>query len=128
MAVRGETGMRYALLMALSLAACGNPQREKLDRGVAFAARHFREATRNPAAAAALGSITETGGTLTTYIYASMPDKADLPRFNEGSPSEPWSIALRAFEGDKVIIEGYGDSLNRPLVAETVSVRFGPRR
>jgi len=115
------------LCAVMVVGACANPQRDKLDRGMTFARRMFVEAGRNPIAAQALGSNTEMGGNLTTYLAANMPEHADLPMYQDDRPSGPWSIALRALGNDRVIIEGYGESLDHPLRADTVSVRFGPR-
>jgi hypothetical protein len=117
-----------ALLLTLTGCSKPNPQREKLDRGMAFARRQLVEASRNPIANMALGNAAEMGGGFTTYLAANMPDNANLPRYQDDEPAEPWSIALRAWGDGKVIIEGFGDSLNAPIVAETVSVRYTPRR
>ena len=117
-----------ASLVLTALAACSNPQRDKLDRGMAFARRQFVEVSRNPMANMALGNTAEMGGGFSTFLVANMPDNADLPRYEDNAPSGPWSIAVRAYGEDKVIIEGYGDSLNAPLIADTVSVRYVPRR
>lgn len=95
---------------------------------MAFARRQFVEASRNPIANMALGNTAEMGGGFSTFLVANMPDKADLPRYQDDTPSGPWSIAVRAYGEDKVIIEGYGDSLKAPLIADTVSVRYVPRR
>ena len=123
---------RGATIAAVTLVLLGcakpNPQREKLDRGMAFARRQLVEASRNPMANLALGNTAEMGGGFSTFLAANMPDNANLPRFQDNEPAEPWSIALRPDGEDKVIIEGFGDSLNAPIVAETVSVRYTPRR
>jgi hypothetical protein len=112
-----------SLLSLCLLVACANPQREKLDRGMAFARRQFVEATRNPLAATALGSNMEMGGTLATYLAANMPEHADLPRFQDDRAAEPWSVALRAVGTDTILIEGFGDALDRPLKVDTVVMR-----
>lgn len=126
-----EASMRLAqstiVAALLVLAGCAKPERSRLERGVAYARRQFVEASRNPVAAASLGSAAEMGGNLSSYIYAGMPDNADLPRFQDDRPSGPWSVALRALGSERVVIEGFGESLDRPVLAETVVVRFGPR-
>jgi hypothetical protein len=114
---------RAALPLLTVLAACGSPERGRLERGMAFARRLFEEAGRNPLAAASLGGALEMGGNLSSYLYAGMPENADLPRFRDGRPDGPWTIALRAGRGDTIIIEGFGESLERPVLAETVLVR-----
>jgi hypothetical protein len=113
-----RAGITIALLLG-----CANPKQEKLERGMAFARRRFMEATRNPIAMMALGSNMEAGGNLTTYLAANMPDSANLPRFQDDRPAEAWSIALRAVGRDTIIIEGYGEKLDRPVKADTVIMR-----
>lgn len=129
MAISKPYGTAIVVVM-LAVLGCSrpNPQREKLDRGMAFARRQLGAASRNPMANMALGNTAEMGGGFTTYLAANMPDNANLPRYQDNEPAEPWSIALRAYGDNQVIIEGYGDSLNAPIVAETVSVRYTPRR
>ena len=119
-----------AVIVLIGAAGCAkpSPQREKLDRGMAFARRQLSAASRDPMANMTLGNAAEMGGTFTTYLAANAPDNANLPRYQDNNPAGPWSIALRAYGDDKAIIEGYGDSLNAPIVAETVSVRYTPRR
>ena len=128
MALRRSLTTAALAIVAVTAAGCSNPNREKLDRGMAFARRQFVEVSRNPMANMALGNTAEMGGGFSTFLAANMPDNADLPRYQDNEPSGPWSIAVRAYGADKVIIEGFGDSLNAPLVAETVSVRYVPRR
>ena len=116
--------MRMATISVLIIAAaCANPERSRLERGMDYAKRRLLEANRNPLAAASLGSIAEMGGNLSSYLYAAMPENADLPRFEDDHPSGRWSISLRALGGDTVIIEGFGESLARPIRAETIVVR-----
>ncbi|HTI04545.1 MAG TPA: hypothetical protein VL549_04470 [Gemmatimonadales bacterium] len=124
-----KAGLAAIVVIAL-VGGCSkpNPERAKLDRGMAFARRQLGEASRNPMANMALGNTAELGGGFATYLAANMPDNANLPRYQDNAPSGPWSIALVAYGDDKVIIDGYGDSLDAPIVAETVSVRFTPRR
>lgn len=109
------------------VAACANPERDKLDKGMAHAKRLFGEVGRNPIAAMAFGSTREGGGTLAGYIANNSPEDADLPRFADDRPSGPWSIALRALGEDLVIIEGFGEKTDKPIVADTLSVRLKQR-
>jgi hypothetical protein len=88
-----------------------------------FARRQFVETGSNPVAAVVLGSTIEGGGTLSTYLVASMPEHADLPPFADGLPSGPWSIALRQVGADTIIVEGFGEGTDHPLLADTVLMR-----
>ena len=115
------------LAAVLVLAACANPERDKLDKGLAHAKRLFGEVSRNPISTLAFGSTLEGGGNLSGYIANNSPENADLPRFTDDRPSGPWSIALRFFGEDRVIIEGYGEKTDKPIVADTVSMRLKQR-
>ena len=92
-----------AFASCLLVTACASPERSKLERGMAYAKREFLRAGRNPIAALSLGSVTQMGGNLSSYLYAAMPDKSDLPQFQDDQPSGPWSIALRATAGDSTL-------------------------
>ena len=120
------TRHRLFLLLALALAACSkapDPRQARLDAGMAFAHRTFARVGRDAITALALGSTIEQGGTLTTFLAAQAPDKLDLPPISDGAPSGPWSLAVREIDGPSVVIEAYGDSLDHPLRADTVSLR-----
>lgn len=126
-----EVLVRYRLVVLLGAvvlsAGCANPERDKLERGMAHARRIFADVARNPISAGAFGSTLEGGGTLTGYIAASTQDNTNLPTFNDDRPSGPWSIALRMAADDRVIIEGFGETTDKPLRADTVSVRYARR-
>lgn len=115
----------HALLL-LTLSACAprvDPRQAKLDAGMAFAHRTFARVGTDAISAMAFGSTVEQGGGLVTYLAANAPDGLDLPPINDGGPSGPWSLAVREIAGPAVVIEAYGDSLDRPLRADTVSLR-----
>ncbi|MBI1723306.1 MAG: hypothetical protein HYR48_05300 [Gemmatimonadetes bacterium] len=108
----------------LALWACANPSRDRLERGVRFAKSRFQDTSRDPFAAAALGGQAEMGGSLLTYLASTIPDNADLPRYDAERPSQAWTVVLRATADRLVIIEGYGEDLARPLITDTA--RLGP--
>jgi len=70
-----------------------------------------------------LGSTLEQGGQLANYIVGTIPEKNDLPAFANDRPSKPWTVVLRVLTTDRVVVEGFGTSLDKPAVAETISVR-----
>jgi hypothetical protein len=94
-----------------------------MERGMAFARARFLAISRNPLAAMVFGSNVEQGATLSAYLAAEMPDNADLPRYQDGGPAGPWGIALRALGADTVLIEGYGEALEGPILVDTVALR-----
>lgn len=112
------------VLGLVTLSSCGNPNKDRLARGVRFAKSRFQETGRNPLAAAALGSQAEMDGDLLTYLASTIPDNADLPRYDAERPSQRWTVVLRATPDGLVIIEGYGEDLARPLITDTA--RLGP--
>jgi hypothetical protein len=118
-----RTAARAIVTSLLVTAACGNSERGRLERGVAFAKKRFIEANRNPVAAISLGTVGEMGSTLSSYVAAGMPENADLPRIQDDRATEPWTVVVRAAGDGKVIIEGFGRTLERPILAETVLVK-----
>lgn len=111
-----------AALLLLLATACSNPNQDKLERGMAFAKGRFSEIGRNPIATAAFGSNVGSGGSLTSYLAASMPENADFPQFQDNQPVGPWSIALRLVGSDTVLIMGYGESTATPMKTDTVII------
>ncbi len=122
---------RTALIcITVALIACNkaDPRQARLDAGMAYAHRTFARVGHDAITALSLGSTIEQGGTLTTFLAAQAPDKLDLPLITDGAPGGPWSLAVYEIPGPSVVIEAYGDSLDRPLKADTVSLRGPPAR
>lgn len=127
-APNGDWGRALCVLaLAVWLAACSDPKQkqvESLERSVEQVARVLGDASRNPTAAAALQSNLEGGGTLLSYLAASLPDNFTT-RITAGKPAVAWSIAVRDGQGQyDVIVEGYGDDLGQPLM--TRNAKTGP--
>lgn len=113
-------------ILLLGLASCGphtDPRLAKLDAGMAFAHRTFARVNTDAVTAISLGTTIEQGGGLVTFLAANAPENLELPPINDGGPSGPWSLAVRQIAGPAVVIEAYGDSLDRPLKADTVPLR-----
>ena len=117
---------RWSLIpITLAVATCGgtDPDRARLDRGVAWAVAELERVNTNALAAGAFREIRDQGGTLVTFVVAGVAEGADLPRFANDTPSAPWSVVLREIAGDRVVVDGFGASLDRPLVSDTVAIR-----
>ena len=118
--------IRTALIsITIALIGCNkaDPRQARLDAGMAYAHRTFARVGHDAITALSLGSTIEQGGTLTTFLAAQAPEKLELPPISDGAPSGPWSLAVYEIPGPAVVIEAYGDSLGRPLKADTVSLR-----
>ena len=113
---------RVLILGALVLVSCKSAERSRLERGVLFARSNLESAGRNPAARLSLQSTMEMGGTLLQYLAANAPPNADLPRFEEGRPSAPWTVVLRQLDGGVVVLEGYGEDLASPVLVDTARI------
>ena len=119
---------RLSLLVAgLVAAGCGggdDPDQARLERGMAWAVEQLHATGTNPMAAASFREIRDMGGTLVTYVTASMADNADMPPFASNAPISPWSVVLRQLDDGRVVVEGYGESLSEPMAADTVTLRL----
>lgn len=118
-----ETAALLVLAFALACGEAAPPEQARLDRGFAWAVAELARVNTEPLAAASLREIRDQGGTLTTYVTAGTAPDADLPPFATGQPMVPWSVVLRELDGGRVVVEGYGASLDRPVRADTVVIR-----
>lgn len=121
--------LRLCLIVAvttvvlLPLAGCYTAEEEALDRGVAWAKAQLERVGRDPLAAMSFESSMEMGGGVLSYLYAAMPDDPSFPRIAADTPSEPWSVVIRAGEADgELVIEGYGEDLGAPVKVERVTL------
>jgi hypothetical protein len=111
------------------VSGCGNPERDKLERGVRFAKRTLEEVNRNPLASVSFSSQAELGGSLVTYLAANVPDNPSmLPRFDNDEPSTNWTVVLSWASETNVLIQGFGTDLTKPLVTATAYVNPLPVR
>ena len=110
------------MLSALALVSCKSAERSRLERGMAFARTNLESAGRNPIAGMSLQSALEMGGSLVGYLAANAPENADLPRFEEGRPSAPWTVVLRQLDGGTVVLEGFGEDLASPILVDTARI------
>lgn len=121
-----EMKIRFSLLslvfaaLVLILSGCDS-RRNNLEQGVRYAKRAFQRVNTNALDTSAFQSNADMGGSLLTFLTASLPENSDLPPFSEGSPSKPWSVVIRhEDDSDKIVIEGFGDDLSTPLMREEV--------
>lgn len=131
--VRCLNWLAAMLFCAGCLAACGDAEKDQkqqqLEQAVGQVTRIINDTSRNMMAAAALQSTLEGGGTLMTYVAASLPDKF-THRITMDRPEAAWSIVLRLpANAAEATVEGYGSDLKKPLFTRTASlVPPSPRR
>lgn len=111
------------VVLAVCVAGCGFGQEVRLRKGVSFADEMIRKAGTDAKAAAALRTIEEDGQGIVHYVVRSLTDPSAYPPFQEERPTGPWVVVIRitAVTGH-YIIEGYGDSLTKPLFSRSVTI------
>jgi len=121
------------LIMAFAIAGCGetviDPREKAVIQGVARVKSLIASTATNPMAALSLASAAEQGGTIVTYIAASLPDNADFTCYSEGPRPRPYCVTIRggAVAGEYVI-EGYGQSVDKPVASATAFASTPKRR
>lgn len=117
--------MRRLALVALAFAAaaCSDPNGDAVRAGVHRVGGLFRDANRNPIAAASLLEALDQGAPLTRYLAASLPENAGLPPIVDGKPGNAWSIGVRVVGPGKIVVDGSGHGPEIIIAAETVQVR-----
>jgi len=114
-----------SLSMVVVLAGCGepagDPREKEVIRGVARVKSLINSTATNPMAALSLASLAEQGGTIISYISASLPDNETFTCYVEGPRPQPYCVTIRngAAPGEYVI-EGYGAGIDKPLASEKV--------
>jgi len=112
-----------ALIIACILAGCGDsvvdPREGAVSRGVARAKSLIDRTATNPMAALSLASSAEQGGTIISYIAASLPDDETFTCYIEGPRPQPYCVTIRSGAAPgEYIIEGYGQNIDKPVVTE----------
>lgn len=91
--------------------------------GVVFAERTFKATHTNEMARLAFFSNMESGASLITTVIANAPDDAKLPPFFMDKAEKKWSVVLRQDdETYEVIIEGFGEDLDKPFITKRVAL------
>ncbi len=113
-------GWCLAVVFAVSQVACGSKQGD-VEQAVRYAKRLFERVNTYPPAALIFQSHVETGGDALSYVTASLPPKSDLPPYYAEEPGQPWCVVIRnGPETGTILIEGYGEDLETPLITEQV--------
>jgi hypothetical protein len=111
-------------IVAASLGACdtgpvADPREDEVRRAVGQVKSLIDSTATNPMVAMSLASMAEQGGTITTFIAASLPERATFTCFHEGPQPKAWCVLLRrGASPNDYLIEGYGAALDKPLVQE----------
>lgn len=113
-------------LLVLMLAACGpsDPREAELDQAVMLMtsiikSRVLADAVRNadPQMRASTAVMASTSGGITAN-FPRPPENISIP---DSIQPQAWSVIMRGDDEKKrVIIEGYGDDLQKPLIQKAV--------
>ncbi len=120
-------------IVAASLGACdsgpaADPREDEVRRAVNQVKALIDSTATNAMAAMSLSSMTEQGGTITTFIAASLPERATFTCFHEGPKPKDWCVWLRRGAApNEYLIEGYGAALDKPLVQEKATATAARR-
>ena len=109
-----------AVVFAVSQVGCGSKQGD-VEQAVRYAKRLFERVNTDPPAALIFQDHIETGGDALSYLTASLPPKSDLPPYYADEPGQLWCVVIRDDpETGTILIEGYGEDLETPLITEEV--------
>jgi len=116
----------------LVLVGCGepvaDPKEKEVVKGVARAKSLINSTASNPMAALSLASMADQGGTIISYIAASLPDNETFTCYIEGARPRPYCVTVRNGPGaGEYVIEGYGAGIDKPLATAT-AVATMPKR
>ena len=111
------------VLAACAMAACSDPNGDAVRAGVHRVGGLFRDANRNPIAAASLLEALDQGAPLTRYLAASLPENAGLPPITDGKPGNAWTIGVRTIAPATIVVDGSGHGPEIISAAELVHVR-----
>lgn len=111
------------LLSFFALLACtkSNPQERSLQEGVAKVERLIRHGLeKGTIYQLSMNAIAGSGGSYAGYIYANVPEGTPLPPLYSDAPEEPWSISIYENDNGEILIKGYGQDLQKPLIVRTI--------
>jgi hypothetical protein len=121
----------YGLLIFF-VAACGesDPQKEALNKAVQLMSRIVTSKVLIDAVHNSdpnMQASTAAGAALSGGITANFPQPPEgIAILNTIQPTQTWSVTIKADDTNKqVIIEGYGEDLNTPLITKTID--FPPK-
>ena len=122
----------FVLLTALWLAGCGgpagDPKEKEVLRTASFVKSLINSTATNQMAALSLASMAELGGTITTFIAASLPDNEKFSCFTADPRPQPYCVTIQPGDSPgEYLINGYGQSVDQPLISER-AVASAPKR
>ena len=125
--------MRYLLVACVAacvfLGACSDMRRQELDVGFGYAKRTLSRAGKDPFTARELGDQEQQGGNAVNYILSSIPRSAKFRNFEVDQPTHPWTVVIKYGPGVRdFTLEAYAETLDNPVLAETVTLAELPRK
>ena len=122
-----------AFTIAVLLSGCGetvvDPKEREVIQGVARVKSLIDSTATNMLAALSLASLAEQGGTIMSYIAASLPDNETFTCYIEGPRPQPYCVMIRSgTTPGEYVIEGYGAGVDKPLASAKALVSMPKRR
>ena len=103
-------------LLVACIFACGEDKKEKVKKGVIFAASALQQANANPLSKATFQGYMRNGNPV-DYIKAILPKQnPPFDSYEFKNPTHPWTIVIRpGTDRGEFYIEGYGADTKQPL-------------
>lgn len=122
-----------ALTIVVLLSGCSetvvDPKEREVIQGVARVKSLIDSTATNMMAALSLASSAEQGGTIITYIAASLPENENFTCYVEGPHPRPYCVTIRSGAAPgEYVIEGYGQSVDEPVASATALASMPKRR
>lgn len=117
------TAAAFLVLTSACARLGGDPKEAEVRKAVALAARRLNDTKHNMVAGMSFASLSEQGGGALSYIAATLPDNAKFTCYVEAPARQSYCVTLRPGNAANVIIiEGYGQSADKPILVETATV------
>lgn len=103
------------LLMALLLAACGDPREKQMRASVAYAGEELHRAQIEPLAGARLRNALQMSDSPIDYLVSGTPEGASHGPYRWLKPEQPFDVVISG-GWDDWQLDGYGETLEAPIV------------
>lgn len=108
--------------------ATADPKEREVVLGVGRVKALINSTAISPMAALSLASLAEQGGTIISFIAASLPDNESFTCYIEGPLPQPYCVTVQPgpMPGE-YLITGYGQDIGKPIASDR-AIATTPRR